>query len=549
MVNRLVLVGAAAVVALTAQTAAAQQSCEGLTALQIPNLTITSAAMLPEGPFTPPAPAGGAPAAAAGPARVVPARCEVRAVVRPTPDSEIKFGVWMPPAAAWNGKYRQEGNGGWAGTVRYQTFIDPLTRGFAVAGTDNGHEGGTAAWAIGHPEKLIDFGWRAVHETAVHSKAIVRAFYGKDPARSYFVGCSDGGREALMEAQRFPEEFDGIIAAAPANNWSRLFTSFIWNRQALTKTPDSHIKPAKLPAIQKAALSACDQIDGVKNGLIEDPRACKFDPAVLTCKTVDSDECLTRPQVEAMRQIYAGPKIARTGEQIFPGLPMGTEAVSGWTTWLMREDPHASTQAQYGFNYYGEAVFENPKWDYRSLDFERDLKFGEEKVAPHLNSTNPDLRSFRASGGKLIQYHGWGDAAIAAGSSIEWYEKVRSFITKFPDARGNASAPVEEFYRLFMVPGMGHCTGGAGPNRFGNGGPAGPGTALDPERDVFAALERWVEQGVAPEQFIGTGTVPGDTAKQMTQPICLYPKVARYKGTGDIYDAASYSCVAPAARR
>jgi feruloyl esterase len=547
MVNRLVLIGAAMSVALSAQTAFAQQSCESLTGLRLPYTTITAAAMLPEGPFTPPpGPGGGAPPA--GPARIVPARCEVQATVRPTPDSEIKFGLWMPPASGWNGKYRQEGNGGWAGSIRYQTFIDPLTRGFAVAGTDDGHEGGTAAWAIGHPEKLIDFGWRAVHETAVNAKAIVKAFYGKDPALNYFVGCSDGGREALMEAQRFPEEFDGIIAAAPANRWSHLFTSFVWNKQQLTKTPDSHIKPAKLPAIQKAALAACDQIDGVKNNLIEDPRACKFDPAVLACKATATDECLTRPQVEALRAVYAGPKL-KSGEQVYPGLAPGTEAVSGWSNWIMRDDVNASTQSNYGFNYYGEAVFENPKWDYRTMDMERDLEYGEAKVGQHLNSVNPDLRSFRASGGKLIQYHGWGDAAIAAGSSIDWYETVRAFMTKYPDARGDASKPIEDFYRLFMVPGMGHCAGGTGPNRFGNGGPAGPGTANDPERDVFAALERWVEKGVAPERFIGTGTVLGDDTKTLTHPLCLYPKVAKYKGSGDVYDAANYSCAAPAASR
>ena len=544
MVNRLALAGAVAGVCLTAQIAAAQQACESLTGLKLPYATITAAAMIPAGPFTPP----GAPGGAAAAPRMVPARCEVQGVIRPTPDSEIKFGLWMPPTAAWNGKYRQEGNGGWAGAVRYQTYIDGLTRGFAVAGTDNGHEGGTAAWAIGHPEKLIDFGWRAIHETTVNAKAVVRAFYGRDPSLNYFVGCSDGGREALMMAQRFPEEFDGIIAAAPANNWSHLFTSFVWNRQALTKTPDSHIKPAKLPAIQKAVLAACDSLDGVKNGLVEDPRACTFDPAVLTCTAVDSNDCLTRPQVEALRQVYAGPKIARTGEQVFPGLAMGTEAVSGWDRWLMQNDPNASIQANYGFNYYGEAVFENPKWDYQTLDLERDLEFGVTKVGRHLNSTDPDLRSFRASGGKLIQYHGWGDAAIAAGSSIDYYETVRSFLTRFPDGRSNASAPIEDFYRLFMVPGMGHCRGGAGPNRFGNGEPAGPATASNPERDVFAALERWVEKGVPPEQFVGSGTVLGDETKPMTHPLCLYPKVAKYKGTGDINDAASYACVAPAAR-
>jgi len=255
-------------------------------------------------------------------------RGDVRGVIRPSGDSNIKFALWLPATSAWNGKYRQEGNGGWAGAINTASFAEPLRRGYAVAGTDNGHEGGGGAdWAIGHPEKLIDFGYRAVHETAVQSKAIIRAFYGRDPERSYFAGCSDGGREALMEAQRFPEDFNGILAGAPANNWSRLFTAFVWNERALLATPESAIPPAKLPVIQRAVMASCDRLDGVADGLIENPRACTFDPAVLVCKGADGADCLPKAQVDALRQIYEGPRNPRTQEPLFVGQPPGTEAV------------------------------------------------------------------------------------------------------------------------------------------------------------------------------------------------------------------------------
>src|SRR5882724_3263422 len=274
--NRLVYVVPVLMMALV-RTLSAQQPCESLTGLKLPHTTITSATVVAEGPVSP---------GPNAPAVNVPARCVVKGTARPTSDSEIQFEVWLP-AAGWNGKFRQTGNGGWAGSVPTQALIDPVRRGYAAAGTDDGHKGGDAAWSIGHPEKLIDFGYRAVHETTVQAKAIVRSFYGKDPSLSYFFGCSDGGREALMEAQRYPEDFNGIIAGAPANNWSHHFTGFVWNEQALLKDAASSIPPAKLGLIQNAALAACDALDGVKDGLIEDPRICHFDPSVLTCKGSD----------------------------------------------------------------------------------------------------------------------------------------------------------------------------------------------------------------------------------------------------------------------
>jgi feruloyl esterase len=489
------------------------QTCESLASLKLPHTTISSAATVAA-------------------ANNIPAHCAVKGAAHPTSDSNIQFELWLP-AQGWNGKYEQVGNGGWAGNIPVAAMAEPLRRGFATAGTDDGHTGATAEWAMGHPEKLIDFGWRAVHETRLQSGAIIQAFYGRDTARNYFVGCSDGGREALMEAQRFADDFDGIVAGAPAYNWTHLTTGHLWAERALLDDPAGTIPVAKLPAIQKAALDKCDMLDGVKDGLIEDPRACHFDPAVIQCKGADGPECLTAPQVGALRKIYSGPKNPRTGQQIFPGYAPGVESLpETWTAWIVPGGPRSPAQFGFANTSYGQAIFEDPNWNFRKFDFDADIAYGDQKAGPALNSTSPDLRSFRARGGKLIHYHGWGDAAVSPQGSIDYYELVRSFMTKYMDARSDHSKPVEDFYRLYMVPGMGHCRGGNGANNFGNGATV---AADDPERDLVAALDRWVEKGVAPDHFIGTG-------KSLTRPLCVYPKTAHYKGSGDTNDAANFSC-------
>lgn len=518
------------------EPALADEACSKLLALKLPNTTIASAVSVSEGAIPSP------PIFGNSPPLVAPARCEVQAITRPTKDSEIRLQVWLP-ASGWNGKYLQVGNGGWAGSIDLTAMVDPLRRGYAVAATDDGHVSSgptpSAHWAIGHPEKLIDFGYRAVHETSVQAKAIVRAHFGRAAARSYFSGCSDGGREALMEAQRYPEEFDGIIAGAPANNWSHLFTGFVWNEQALAHSP---IPPDKLPVIQKAVLASCDARDGVKDGLIEDPRACHFDPGSLVCKGGDAPDCLTEGQVTTLRKIYGGPKNPRTGTQIFPGYAMGTEAIpGGWSPWILPP----GLQAMFGNSYYGQAVFEQASWDFRTLNFDTDVELGDVKAGPVLNSTNPDLRSFRANGGKLIQYHGWGDAAISPLSSIDYYESVRAFLSRFADARHPNTDPTD-FYRLFLVPGMAHCAGGIGPNDFGN---TRNSTATDPEHNILTALEVWVERGTAPARLIGTGATVAEPAKPLTRPLCPYPQTAHYLGKGDPSDAGNFTCAVPTDRR
>jgi feruloyl esterase len=527
---------------LQAQTPAAGRSCESLAALQLPHLTIGTAKTVSPGAVAANAAPGAAPLD-------VPAHCEVRGVSRPSLDSEIGIEVWLP-LTGWNGKYRQNGNGGFAGTINRASLADPVRRGYVAAATDDGHDATKTpqgTFAVGHPEKVIDFGYRAVHDTAEQAKAIAAAFYGTRPSRSYFVGCSNGGREALMEAQRFPEDFDGIIAGAPANDWSRLFTSFVWNERALTRDDAHRIPVEKLPAIQKTVLAACDASDGLKDGLVSNPLACRIDLSVLTCKAGDSADCLTSPQLETLQALSSGPTNPRTGEQIFPGLvPSGVEAApANWQLWIWGAAPGRSAQSGFGVSYFRDLVFERPTWDVRSMDFDRDVRSSDVKVGPVVDATNPDLRSFRARGGKLLQYHGWGDSAIVASSSIAYYEAVRSFMSVAPDPR-SSSKEVDDFYRLFMVPGMSHCSGGVGAVRFGNEANPPAASIADPERDMFTALERWVERGVAPARLIGSGPTPLDAAKTMTRPLCPYPQQAQYKGSGATDDAANFVCAVPA---
>jgi hypothetical protein len=379
----------------------------------------------------------------------------------------------------------------------------------------------------------------------------VQAFYGKAAVHAYFSGCSDGGREALMEAERYPEEFDGILAGAPANNWTHHFAGFVWNEIALNANPESKITPEQLPGIQKAALAACDALDGVKDGLIEDPRKCHFHPSVLLCHSVASADCLTQPQVEAFEKIYAGPRNPRTGDQIYPGYEPGTEAEPGaWSLWILGP----SAQSLFGNSFFGQAVFEELHWDWHTMDFDRDLDLADEKTASILNAYDPDLRSFRDHGGKLIQFHGWGDAAIAPRDSIAFYEKVEAFLKRYPDPRSSQPTDIQAFYRFFMVPGMQHCTGGPGAVSFGNDDIAAlKATPDDADHDILLALDRWVTGGVAPDRIIATGRIGADTKSgsegtRLTRPLCAYPAVAHYKGQGDTNAAENFECLQEPAR-
>jgi feruloyl esterase len=491
------------VLALTAPAFAAR-SCESLSSLHLPKMTITLAQRVEAGQFDP---GGGEPKRFAK----LPAFCRVAAVLRPTSDSDIRVEFWLPESQAWNGKYEAAGNGGWGGSLNYGDMAAALQSRYASSSTDTGHAGGRAGFAMGHPEKLIDFGYRSVHEMTVAAKAIIAAWYGEGPKLSYFSGCSSGGRQALMEAQRFPKDYDGIIAGAPTNNWTRMMFGRIWVGQATLSDPAGYIPPSLYPMIHRAVLDACDALDGVKDGVLEDPTRCHFDPAVLECKAGAGVECLTKAQVQAARRIYTPATNPRTGEEIFPPMERGSELV--WGTLAGGPEP-----IQLANDFFKYVVFENPQWDFRTLNFDRDVAKALQRDGGVLSAVDPDLRPFFARGGKLIQYHGWTDQQVMPQNSIHYYESV---------AAVSGEAKVADSYRLFMVPGMNHCGGGDGPSHF----------------DMLAAMEQWREQGKAPDEILASHKTKGNVDR--TRPLCPYPAVGRHKGTGSTDDAANFSCVVP----
>lgn len=529
-----ILATLSAAAALFPSPGTAAQSCESLSHLRLPHTTITLAVSVPAGEFKSP----DAPQANRSSLKV-PAFCRVAGVIRPSDDSDIKFEVWMP-SQNWNGKFDGVGNGGFAGSIGYRGLAEALRAGFAAASTDTGHEaGGTdARWALHHPEKIIDFAYRAIHLTAVTGKAVVQNFYGDAPRWSYFASCSNGGRQALMEAQRFPDDYNGIIAGAPANYWTHLLAEAIWNTQAVLAKPASYIPPGKLPAISHAVLAACDAGDGVKDGILNDPRRCHFNPQKLLCRGPDSAACLTAPQVAALKKIYAGPS-NHEGRNIFPGFLPGAElGPNGWGPWITGRAPRKSLDFAFGTQFFTNMMYNNPSWDFHTLNFDADIRSTDRKMGPLLNATSPDLTKFKQRGGKLILYHGWNDPAIPALNTVDYY---RSVVLRM----GLRAA--DRFVRLYMVPGVQHCGGGPGPDSFG----AYMSNGADPEHNMFSALQRWVEHGKAPKAIIATkykdASKPASGA-EMTRPLCPYPETAKYKGSGDIHDAASFVCTTAAHR-
>ncbi len=522
---------ALAALAAIAKVADASGSCEGVAKLALAGVSINVAQEVPAGSFTPP---GGKPIAD------LPAFCRVAGVIKPTADSNIEFEVWMP-ASGWTGKYQGIGNGGFAGAIGFGAMATAIRHGYATASTDTGHSaGGTdATWALGHPEKVVDFGYRAIHETAEKAKAIVGAFYGKGPQRSYFSSCSNGGRQALMEAQRFPADYDGIIAGAPANFWTHLLSAALWDVQATMQDPASYIPAGKIPAIESATVAACDAQDGVKDGVIDDPPRCRWDASVLLCKGPETDACLTAPQVAALKKIYSGPQNSK-GETVFPGYSVGgATGAGGWPAWITGTGPGKALMYAFGTQFFTNMLYNDAAWDWRTFNVDRDMKTADDKLAAVMNATDADLKKFKARGGKLILYHGWSDAAIPPVNAIRYYESVVSKM---------GAKNTQPFVRLYMVPGMQHCGGGPGPGNFGQAGvPVG-----DAQHDIAAALELWVGQGVAPDSIIATsyktGTNPASGVAR-TRPLCAYPEVAHWKGSGSTDDAVNFECVKPPAAR
>jgi len=525
------MIGSLAFMLLSA--AAAATPCESLSGVKLDKATITSAQMVPEGPApargggrargaAPGAPgananaanaqaprAGGAPNAARGnaPPAMIPEHCRLQLVLAPTSDSHIEMEMWLPPMEKWNGKFMGVGNGGFAGSIQGLANDMPqaLRLGYATAGTDTGHQTQGGEWAIGHPEKMIDFGYRATHEMTLKAKQIVKAFYDRSAQYSYFKGCSTGGRMALMEAQRYPDDYDGIIAGSLANRHIHMWTAGVERGVNLVRHPEGSISMEQATAVNNLVMNTCDTL---KEGFLNNPRSCKVDFSSLKCQAGSQggsaeSSCLTDAQLKTVETFYGGVKNSK-GELIFSGQALGNP--------ISAQRP--PTQAPGTFDLV-RIAYNDPNVDWQKFDLDRDMKFLDEKIG-YVDAVNPDLSKFKKSGGKLLITHGWGDTGITPETTVWYYESVLNKMGK----------EQSDWMRLFMAPGMGHCGGGPGVNTF----------------DSIGTLEKWVEKGQAPATMLGTG------ANGLTRPLCPYPQYAEYKGSGDLKDGNNWSCKAPPAK-
>jgi Tannase and feruloyl esterase len=484
-------------------------SCADLLRLASPGMTVATAEQREAGPLVlPDARPGAKPLH-------LPAACRVTGTLSPSADSAIRFEVWMPPAGRWNGRLQVVGNTGFLGAVEYGDMAGGLTQGYAVAGSDAGHVGGDLRFADGHPERIIDWSYRAIHVTTNAAKLIVRNYAGRHPDYSYFTGCNTGGHQALSEAQRYPDDFDGIVAGAPANDRINEIAGYlhVWK---VTHPNGVNILPAaKLRVLGQAVTKACDRDDGVSDGVIEHPPSCRFDLTTLLCAGGDGPACLTAEQVAAAKEIYRGARNPRTGEQIFPGWPHGSESAGatanegpGWRQIIDLPEPRRSEF----WNYF---VFNNPAFDWWTFDFDRDLEYANEKVG-YVSAVDPALHAFKRGGGKLLLYAGWADPILPGGDPVHYYENVTH-------AMGGYEATAS-FARLFMMPGVGHCAGGPGPDTI----------------EPLDALVKWVEDGVAPDRLIASSLERGRVVRE--RPLCPYPQIAHWTGSGSTDKAESFTC-------
>ena len=473
-------------------------TCESLSTAKLANGSVTSAQVVAAGAL---AQSGGRGAAALSD---LPAFCRVAATLAPTKESDIKIEVWLP-VAGWNGKLQAVGNGGWNGNVDTNALAGAVRRGYAGTSTDTGHQGGAGPW-MQNPEKLADWAHRSIHETAVAAKAMINAFYGEAPKFSYFTGCSAGGRQAMVAAQRYPADFDGVVAGAPGLDWTSRAVSAVRAAQAFERDPAGKVSRDKFAAVNAAVVSACDASDGVKDGVIENPKACKFDPAVLACKGTPGNACLTPPEVETVRAIYASPANPKTKREI-TGLAPGSEVNWTETGW---SNPARNTGLEL-FRF----LTGNANWSVKEFNFERDVVLAEDRAGV-MNALDTNLKPFFDRGGKIIQYHGWNDPQISPLNSTQYYDRVVA-------AMGGRNRVIPN-YRLFMVPGMNHCGQGIGTATF----------------DMLTALEQWVEGKKAPESITASRSEGGKLVR--TRPLCAYPQVAAYKGAGSTDEAANFVC-------
>ena len=491
-------------------------TCGALVSLNLDNTRIDSAISITAGSYTPPNMVTVAQQVAGVALTNLPAFCRVVGTISPS----IQFELWLPDAAVWNGKFTQSGSGGLGGYINYTqgaTSRDGmalnLRRGYAAAATNQGHAFNTTDWML-DPGLLVDWAYRANHEVAVRAKSIIASYYGSAPRLSYFEGCSVGGVQGLMAAQRYPLDFDGIVAGAPVAS-SPSWVYNLWVAHALYKQAGASIPPAKLPVIYNAALATCDANDGLRDGIISDPETCMFDPNVLLCSTADNANCLKAPQLQALNQLYGGARNPRTGAHLSPGFSVGSEPF--WTPFVSVLRPQGSA-----VSWYTWAVFEDPAWNWKTFDFDADYQHERTKLASIISTEDPDLRPFRDHGGKLLMWQGWADATLPPQWTVDYYKAMIDVVAA-EHPNGDGLQLTQDFARLFMNPGVAHCTGGVGADNF----------------DPVGALEKWVEQGLAPERIVATKFLSG--AVQFTRPLCAYPAVPIYDG-GDPHNASSFVC-------
>ncbi len=445
--------------------------------------------------------------------------CRVTGVI----ETEIGFELWLPEPSVWNQRFLAGGVGGQAGQLNYVEMFRGLQRGYATASTDTGHKADDEHWLLGPAIRADNYAWRANHLLAQKAKLLIQKFYAGNIKHAFFVGCSGGGRQALTEAQRFPEDFDGVIAGAPGPNTPEMSARRLWEMIQHRRNADL-MSARDWQLIADSAVNSCDLKDGVRDGVMEDPRSCDFEIRSLQC-TAGSRACLSKQQIDIAQRIYA-PLHDESGKKIdsglLPGVPISPVPLP---------EPYTPGPKYLAAVLFGDGVHRDPDWDAMQFRIDRDLP-AVDKVM-NLHADNPDLRRFQQRGGKLILFQGWADSLVAAQPTIDYYQSIGQFMSKVMDKQ----APQPEFVKLFMVPGMGHCTGGNATDHFG--GTGNDGIAQDPQHDLLSALERWVENGDVPEQVIGAKLENGKVVR--TRPLCAFPKTARYRG-GDSNQAQSFIC-------
>jgi feruloyl esterase len=528
--------------ALAQQATQPPSACERLASLSLSNTTITLAQIVTAGAFTVPAnPAargGGGSSALAGtlgpvpdvPGRVtantaglglgynggrgippfstLPAFCRIVATLTPSAASEIHMEMWMP-TSGWNGNFRGTSPNGLGGVINYNAMGVGLTDGFAVASTDTGHQGGDTAW-MQIPDKVTDFAGRAMHETTVAGKALTAAYYGSAPKYSYMIECGGGSAAALHEVQKYPTDYNGIVVGGHAAHLTRQIFGQVWLWMAAHPNGVPILPTAKLSVIHEAVLAKCDLLDGVKDGLLEDPMRCTFDPKEIECRSADGPNCLTTAQVDTARKIYAGPANPRTNERIWSPLYRGSEL--DWSFFNESAAPIGIATST-----LRDAILKDPAFDYRTtpVDFDRHVALADRSDLARVNASNPDISAYLRSGGKLILSGGWNNALVPAGAVLDYYNRLTA-----ATGRENARGAV----RLYMVPGMIECNGGPGTDTF----------------DMLGVMRRWVERGQAPQDVIASRVEHGKVVR--TRPLCPYPQVATYEGKGSTDDAKNFVC-------